>query len=148
MLIITREPTGNTYYKLINLAQSSCTWFLVVQRKDIGLSKTASRLFKDLEPHLIECKEQQSWPGTEIKEFALVYYYRFTKAAANILKKYSTGLYSWVQPDLPEDLCFLRDRNTPWLINTAHEGWSGIDNEKGDDADKLLLIDGMELQKI
>jgi len=38
-----------------------------------------------------------------------------------MLKTEAHGLYDWVQPNRPEDLCFLRSDETPWLATIAHE---------------------------
>jgi len=38
-----------------------------------------------------------------------------------VLTKSASGLYDWVQPSLPEDLCLLRPDETPWLVTISHE---------------------------
>jgi hypothetical protein len=38
-----------------------------------------------------------------------------------VLKKATNALYGWVQPELPEDLCLLRDEKEAWLVSIAHE---------------------------
>lgn len=47
------------------------------------------------------------------------------KKAREILKSVTNSLHSWVHPDLPEDLSFIKDVK-PWLINTSHEFESRI----------------------
>jgi hypothetical protein len=39
----------------------------------------------------------------------------------SVLIEASEGLFSWTQPELPEDLCLFRKDGEPWLVTIAHE---------------------------
>jgi hypothetical protein len=51
----------------------------------------------------------------------LVYKYLLVPQSISVLKESVNSFYSWIQPAFPEDLCLLRQDNSPWLITTAHE---------------------------
>ena len=81
-----------------------------------------------MKPFQIEIKRSSRWPGTELfGNKATIYSFQSLPELSKILKEAVNSLYSWVQPDLPEDLCFLRSDNTPLLITIAHENWSSLD---------------------
>jgi hypothetical protein len=62
--------------------------------------------------------------------------------ANEILKQVSNSLHGWVQPNLPEDLSFIKN-HTPWLIDTSHEYESYIENEDEEEIYKILKIKGL-----
>jgi hypothetical protein len=65
---------------------------------------------------------QSEWPGTKLLDStALVYYFDLNKDSAEHLSKASTDLYSWLLPNLPEDLCLIKDDGNPWLVTISHE---------------------------
>lgn len=120
---VIKEPTGNTYRKLIDLALENCkTALLVVQRQN-PLAQTAINTMNLLAPYLKLQREEAEWPGTKLfaGKTALVTYYHFEQGCADILKMATNSLYSWNQPELPEDLCFIRSDGEPWLVSIAHE---------------------------
>jgi hypothetical protein len=58
--------------------------------------------------------------------------YRLDEASVPLLADAADGLFDWVQPALPEDLCLLRLDGTPWLVNIAHEeeAWLMLPDEE------------------
>ena len=81
-----------------------------------------------MKPFEIEIKRSSRWPGTElVGHKAMIYSFQSLPELSKILKEAANSLYSWVQPPLPEDLCFLRSDNTPLLITIAHEHCSSLD---------------------
>ena len=125
---IAREPAGERYRSLIDAGLRYGETLLLVERPLIGLEKKGSELLARLEPHLIDVAQQSAWPGTLLYDHtATVYRYRFNFASAQLLKDETDRLYNWVQPELPEDPCILRQDGSPWLITIAHEGFSGLD---------------------
>ena len=46
---------------------------------------------------------------------------KLSPGTASILAEVADGLFSWIQPNLPEDLCLFRKEGEPWLVSIAHE---------------------------
>lgn len=148
MWIFSTEPKDKAYEELIDLAEKICNEFILVRRHKDNLSKNVDSLLNELSEFLVEEKEQQSWPGTEIGGYAKVYYFKLNDITKEIIKKYSKGLYSWREPILLQDLCFLKGDRTPWIVNIAHEQFSYIDNGNDNDINKLSHIEGIQLEEI
>lgn len=147
MWIFTSEPSGRAYKELIDFASEVCNGFILVRRCD-DINESVDILLKQLGDFLIEIKEQQGWPGTQLLEgYANVYYYKLNTTTKEVLKKYSESLYSWLEPNLLEDLCFLKKDRQPWLVSIAHEQFSWIDNNTWDEIDRLMSIEGIMLEE-
>ncbi len=100
----------------------------------MDLNDNAKLVLKELEPYIQQINEKDKCPGTKLLgHTAVVHYYTLNNESKEILKKHAEGLYSWVQPDLPEDLSFLKQDGTSWLINTAHESFSHVDSNNNDE---------------
>lgn len=149
MWIFSKEPAGKTYEDLIDIAADLCNEFLLVRRNGVDLNENGEKLLIELSNCLIEIKEQQSWPGTELLEgYAKVYYFKLNDVSKELLKRYSKGLYSWKQPLLLEDLCFFKKGRQPWITTISHELFSWIDCNTNDEIKKVMDIDGIELEEI
>lgn len=148
MLVFSTEPKGKSYEELIDLATNICSEFILVRRHKGNLSKSVENLLNELSDFLVEEKVQRSWPGTEIGGYAIVYYFKLNDITKEIIKKYSKGMYSWLEPMLLQDLCFLKDDRNPWIVNIAHEKFSYIENSHDDDIIKLKCIKGIQLEEI
>lgn len=147
MLIIESEPKGSIYTELIDLASSICNQFILVKRNEIHINESANIVLQELMPYLQQVKEQNKWPGTAtLGRPATIYYYSLNNESKEKLKKYADGLYSWVQPNLPEDLCFLKSDGQAWLINTAHEYMCRIDSDDENELSKLKAINGLKFR--
>ena len=90
-------------------------------------------------------KEACSWPGTQLhgSRRAIVSHYELNPDSAKILAEIADGLYQWQQPQLPEDLCILRQDGTPWLVSIAHESDAYLEltrDEKAQLADDLPAL--------
>ena len=86
----------------------------------------AMELAEKLKPFLKQETIGLEWPGTllaepEGGEGANIYQYRLIPESGQILKSVANGLYDWVRPELPEDLCLMRPGGSPWLVSIAHE---------------------------
>ncbi len=53
---------------------------------------------------------------------ATVYGYRWVPETLRMTLAASRSLQDWLHPDLPEDLCLLRQDGEPWLVSVTHEG--------------------------
>ena len=148
MLFITSDPKDDVYQDVIDKAFKYCDVFILVVRKDLILSSEAKFVLSSLSNSLIEIKEQFEWPGTILGggEPAIVYYFNTDNHAKKILKEVSNSLHSWVQPDLPEDLSFIKGNNL-WLVNTSHESESYFVTEEKEDLEEILRIRNLKMKQ-
>ena len=133
------EPKGDLYIDIINYAVNLCHEALLVVRRTIPLADSGLKVLEKLEPYLIEKNLCSEWPGTRLlDDKAHVFRYTLNKECALIIQKSSSRLYEWFQPNLPEDLCFLRTYKDPWLVSIAHEkdAYFSLSSEE-----KNMLID-------
>jgi hypothetical protein len=86
------------------------------------LALTATEFIQAAQPFLIKEEETDEWFGTKLLgDKAWVYTFRLCPEAITLVAEASLALFSWLQPDLPEDLCFVRFDGTPWLVSISHE---------------------------
>lgn len=117
-----QEPGDSLYRALVDLAFERCASFILVVRQPDPLNPGGQAALASLAPSLIDVREATRWPGTELHcGAALLYEFELNSVTKDLLKDVARSLYMWQQPDLPEDLCFLRSDRTPWLVTIAHE---------------------------
>jgi hypothetical protein len=147
-MFIKSDPKGNVYKSLIDLAFDVCDEFILVVRKDPGLylNENGISVLERLKGSLKESKEQSEWVSNKLYgQNASVYYYSTNNQAREIVKEVSNSLHSWVQPNLPEDLCFLKN-GSAWLINNAHEFESYIETGNEEELKKIKSIEGLDIR--
>jgi hypothetical protein len=66
-------------------------------------------------------REVTDWPGTGLQGGTATMYLLPSGANLDLVLAGASELFAWQEPDLPEDLFFLRDDNVPLLTVTAHE---------------------------
>jgi hypothetical protein len=116
------EPADNLYRQLLDLTVPICKCALLVIHPNLPLEKTGKAALEQLSPFLISKEESHEWPGTILtNSTALILKYHLEPGCITILKRLADRLYKWEQPTLPEDLCFLREDSSAWLVSTSHE---------------------------
>lgn len=120
---LAKELRGNIYYSLINYAKNYCDTILLVIRNSVWIEPTVETILKQLEQFLKSKVSGSEWPGTRLfyGATATIYRYKLCPESAEILKGAADGLYNWVQPELPEDICLLRSDDSHWLVTISHE---------------------------
>src|SRR5687767_7695832 len=119
---LSADITGEAYASLLQEALSACESFTLVVRHSMDLDDSERKVLNRLQPFLIAQEEKSEWPGTQLLDStAQVNSYELTPLAAEVLAEAASGLFSWTQPELPEDLCLFRAGGEPWLVTTAHE---------------------------
>lgn len=119
---LTKEPRGETYRSLLDAALQFCDTALLVIRNEKSMSKEEASALARLQSFERERQDLSEWPGTVLHGgTALVIKYAYGADCASVLKALAPGLYAWLQPDLPEDLCLFRPGGTLWLGSIAHE---------------------------
>lgn len=131
---IIEEPIGNIYRKLIDYSLNYCTSFLFIIQDSDWFNPSAFKFLESISPYLREKKLTSEWPGTKlgliedgVEDKTMVYHYNLTSESSSLLQKVVNGLYDWVQPELPEDLCLLRPDGSPWLVSISHENDSYLE---------------------
>src|SRR3954471_24871991 len=116
------EPSLALYHGLIDFALECCPLALLVLRPELELAEAGQEVLGSLDPYVEERVKSTRWPGTDIfGAQADVFYFRLEAGSAKVLREATDHLFGWCQPDLPEDLCFLRKDRRPWLVTIAHE---------------------------
>ena len=148
MMIITKNPSGKIYKKLLDFAFEYCDEFQLVVRKRMGSLKKVEPVLESLENSLLSMKEQSSWAGTWLGsgQKAKVYKYRTDTHAKKILTAAADSFYDWQQPNLPEDLSFLK-KGKPFLVCTAHENEGYFLTESPYFIEKIMAIEGLEVHQ-
>src|SRR5262245_29605026 len=112
------EPVGAVYSRLLGSALRECQFALLVVRQDMELSTRGVQVVDLLTPFFYHVADVDCWPGTQLfQSTARVHHFKFNQESLFVLQKFSTRLYEWIQPDLPEDLCLLRGPDEPWLVS-------------------------------
>lgn len=134
---VRQELKGAPYNKLLEFAVAVGGYALLVFNSTKNLNIQGQMVLERLDPYLSEKKMQSQWPGTILLDSKeLVFKYAICREFIDELKKAAKGVYSWLQPDLPEDLCLMRVDKTPWFYSVAHEAESYL--ELSDDELALL----------
>src|SRR5688500_18588741 len=101
---IVVEPRAKTYVDLLDFAAARCESFSLVWRDQLRFEHSAYEIKHDLKPFLLSNIRTDEWPGTKlIGHEAMVRRYRVSDESVKLLHT-APGLYSWLQPKLPEDL--------------------------------------------
>ncbi|MBU1355436.1 MAG: hypothetical protein KJ620_02610 [Candidatus Edwardsbacteria bacterium] len=117
-----REPQDSNYKAIIDMTSKFASYFLVVIRYSVKMNKKAEIILNALRPFIESSNDCNEWPGTKLtNEFALVNVYNLNYKSLEIIKGSVSNLYDWLQPSLPEDICFLRADKSPFLVTISHE---------------------------
>jgi hypothetical protein len=114
-----REPRGEVLDGLIGEAVRVCDQF-TVELSGMELDDQAKLVLERVEPFLVGCEKTWETPGSIMlpEDAVTLCTYRLNTESAMVIRESARGLYDWVEPNLPQDLCFLRETE-PWLINLA-----------------------------
>jgi hypothetical protein len=116
------DVKGEAYSQLLQQSLSSCGSFILVIRHSMDVNDTAQGALNRLEPFLIQREERSEWPGTQLfDDTAQVSTFKLSHATVTMLAETAESLFSWIQPELPEDLCLFREDGRPWLVTITHE---------------------------
>jgi hypothetical protein len=128
------EPEGKILESLLLWAAGIARTCGFVVRSKFPTSTKAVRLAAELRPCLEISREVSYWPGTELrgKQRAISYEYAYSMSVAHSLLDAEQKLYSWIAPEMPEDLYLLRDNGELLLGSIAHEreAWLALDDNE------------------
>ena len=141
-LTFRREPTGELWRRILTFAVGRFPAILFVERDDAPVEDRS--LIEALRPVLVDERRSSRWPGTQLYGAeATVWRHRLDAAVARRLTGAAEGLYRWLAPDLPEDLCILREDGTAWLGSIAHEETAWLSVTDGEWAEVSAAIPGL-----
>lgn len=110
------------YGLLLKILSGFATEGSLVVRSGVGLEPGAHAFLEKLRPWITNQGLVSAWPGTELDEpTARLIRFRVDAASLELLLDSTDSLFDWLQPSLPEDLCFYRTDNSLVLGSTAHE---------------------------
>lgn len=140
------EPTKEIYRKLLLYSLEYCDSFILVLRSTIPQTPSAKKIIKKLEPYVLKISEDSEWPGTKLTDnTATVYKFKLNRSTLELLLESAQSLYSWIQPNLPEDLCIIRHNNEPLLVTISHEKDGYLELTPVEKEDLLIKIPELEL---
>jgi len=118
-----------------------------VWRKQFQFEPSAHQIANSLKPFLISNVKTDEWLGTKlIGHEAIVRQYRVADKSINILCSVSS-LYSWLQPQFPEDLAFNSSGNIGWLASVSHERDAWFLDESLSLDEVYSNVSGIEIRK-
>ena len=145
--VLRNEPSPGAFCDLLDYGVEKCAFAVLIIRPISRMSPRGEEVLKLLEPHLLEKKVSNQRPGTsKLSENALVQKYKYGAPLAGAIQKLNDRLYSWLQPNFPEDLCLLRENGEAWFVSSAHKKDSFF--SLGDGESSGLIQKVLELGRI
>lgn len=143
---IVEEPTGDTYRGLLRFAAAVGSLFSLVWREQFRFDESALGIRRRLEGELVSESWTDEWPGTRLLgHMATVRKYRLSASSLAVISE-ARGLYSWLEPVLPEDLAFYEPDGHVWLGSIAHERDAFVDPAAVDVEDLITRVPGLRLE--
>jgi len=143
---ILEEPTGQPYHDLLHYSLSFTDAFLLVVRHSMTIAATGQEVLDRLKPFQLSRTLESEWPGAQLlDETAIVYRFKASNESFALLGRVSEGLFSWKQPELPEDLCRIRKDGSPWLVTIAHEKDSYVELSGDEKVHLVAHLPGIKL---
>ena len=145
---IASEPKDDVYRQLLAKFGQYSSAVMVVLRDPTYLTPTGTNVLNQISPWCLRTEKKSEWPGTVMKNFsATIHTYRLSSELLIILQTVTKSLYQWVQPELPEDLCFIRPDGRPILVTIAHECDAYLDVTEPEAEDFMVMIPGLKLHR-
>lgn len=136
---------GELYATLLRAASDiSDIVGMITRSPKVILSPRAREALSALAPHRLSKEEVAVWPGTQLigGRTSTRHLFKLVPDSLNILLSTADDLFDWVNPELPEDLHFLRSDRSTVLGSVAQdeEAWLELT-----DRERLALIDTDDL---
>ncbi len=127
---ILGRPRGETYRALIRELAALCPFGMLRQNR--FPRETELAVLDLLQPDTVARMKKLAIPGyfigpsflkipDEVENPYHVYVFQLTERALSVLTRVTNRLYGWQYPDLPEDLCLLREDWMPCLMTVSHD---------------------------
>jgi hypothetical protein len=120
--VIQSDIRGSRYKDLFAALWPLADSFSLIVRPDMPESLNLDEIIQALEPARVRQLEVSEWPGTILLDgVATCHEFRCAPNALAIAGSRSNSLFSWLQPELPEDPALRRADGTVLLETIAHE---------------------------
>lgn len=117
--------SGDEYKNLIDYIYERSDVFGMVVRTDMDQNKSVRDFLKKNEDLITAKKMSHEWAGTiTFGDKHEVYFFKTNEESRKVLDTVDS-IYSWRNPDLPEDLFFYREGKI-YFYSTSHEEISGM----------------------
>lgn len=156
------DPRGEAYQQIIDLAIRNSESFVLAERNLYDMYDMEPRqhthVWEALQPYLVktivihpddmDTAEQirSTYRSHAFYSIGTYYFYRCCEESGNLLKQFANRLSDWICPNLPEDLCFLKEDGTDYLYSVVHEHMYGIDVSEEEAIDLMDQIIGLFLR--
>lgn len=155
------DPRGEAYEQLIDLAIRNSECFVLSEKIPVDkVTNHYASVLESLKPYLIKTIIIQS-QGDNMDEVIQIsntfrshvfytagtyYFYRCCKESGNLLKQSANRLSDWIYPNLPEDLCFLKEGGGDYLHSVVHENMYGMEVTEEEAVELMDRITGLFLE--
>ncbi|MFC5448480.1 leucine-rich repeat domain-containing protein [Paenibacillus aestuarii] len=154
------DPKGEAYEQVIDLAIRSSECFVLGEKllTDDRVAGHYSKLLAALEPYLVKTikiqrnhmddviQMKKTYRSHAFYTAGTYYFYRCCDESGYILKQMASRMADWVYPNLPEDLCFLKEGGGDYLYSVVHEQMYGLDVTDTEAIELMDRIPGLFLQ--
>lgn len=136
------EPKGKAYEQVIDLAIRNSECFVLGERlwnPAASVRGNYAKALEALKPYLMKTiaikennmdeimKMANTYRSNAFYSSGTYYFYRCCQESGNVLKQTANCLSDWICPNLPEDLCFLKEGGGDYLYSVAHEHMYGME---------------------
>jgi hypothetical protein len=151
------DSRGEAYEQVIDLAILNTECFVLKISAYVGQDQYTSVL-EALEPYLVKTLVIQGDNLDEVTQIrntyrsnafytaGTYYFYRCCEESGNILKQTANRLSDWIYPNLPEDLCFLKEGGGDYLYSIVHEHMYGMEVTEEEAIELMDRITGLFLK--
>lgn len=153
------DPKGKAYEQVIDLAiQNSEYIVLKVKIPAKVISCNYKSVLEALKPYLLKTIVAEVDDMDEVKLINNTYcsnafysaesynFYKCCAESGNILKQIANRLSDWIYPNLPEDLCFLKEGGGDYLYSIVHERMYGMEVTEEEAIELMDRIKGLFLK--
>lgn len=154
------DPKGEAYERVIDLAIRNSECFVLGEKipADVVQGGHYINVLEALEPYLKKTIVIQGDNRDEVTQIrntyrshafytaGTYYLYRCCKESGNLLKQMASRLSDWIYPNLPEDLCFLKEGGGDYLYSVVHEHMYGIDVTEEEAVELMDRMTGLFLK--
>jgi hypothetical protein len=118
------SPTEGPYYRRLLDELGKLAAYCSLTVRDFDRSNHTILSFLDrVKIYEKDAASVTEWPGTRLwgNQTADLYRYKMTPDFIRILQDETSSIFSWITPNLPEDLCLYRADDSVLLATISHE---------------------------
>jgi hypothetical protein len=117
---LTGDIAGGDYTHFLTAAAERFAYFSLVWQDGFKFKDTAVAIRRDLDVFEEDYRRTSRWPGTVSSNKAWVRTYRLKPESLAVIER-PGSVFSWRQPDYPEDLAFFRADRRCAFVSVTHE---------------------------